>query len=522
MPDKPAIQARTEKGVASRGSDPAARPKRSGFSGDHGPAKTDLLELQRIADALQESELRYRRLFETAKDGILILDAETGEITDVNPYLEDMLGYTHNEMLGKVLWEIGQFKDIAESQIAFRKLQNKEYIRYDNLPLVTEAGQKRHVEFVSNVYLVAGKRVIQCNIRDITDRKHVADDLRKANDELLGVVAELQRRDQEMRLLNRMNDLLQTCTTQDEAYKVIALMAGELFAGHSGCLASLRPWDQYLETVARWGEDALPEALFSLEECWAMRRGQPYEVTDPQSSLLCRHFVHEPSTGYLCVPLTVHGETLGLLCIVGDTESAEHQAARHRLAVTVGEGIKLCLSNLRLRAKLREQAIHDPLTGLANRRYLEESLPRELHRASRARSMLSIAMLDIDHFKRFNDTLGHDAGDALLREVGRLLREKLRKSDIASRYGGEEFVLVLPESSFADTVQRVEVIRLAIRELQVRHGEQLLGTVTLSAGVAQARDGLTARELLRQADEALYAAKHAGRDRVVVYEPKAG
>ena len=521
MPDKPASQARADKGVVSRASDEAKR-KRSGFSGDSAPPNTDLTELKRIADALQESELRYRRLFETAKDGILILDAESGQITDVNPYLADMLGYTHNEMLGKALWEIGQFKDVAESQIAFRQLQNNEYIRYENLPLETEGGQKRHVEFVSNVYLVAGKRVIQCNVRDITDRKHVADDLRKANDELLGVVAELQTREHDMRLLNRMNDLLQTCTTQEEAYKVVALMAVELFPGQGGCLASLRPWDQFLETVARWGEDALPEALFSLEECWAMRRGQPYEVTDPQASLLCRHFVHEPSTGYLCVPLTVHGETLGLLCVVGDTESDERQAARHRLAVTVGEGIKLCLSNLRLRAKLREQAIHDPLTGLANRRYLEESLPRELHRASRAKSVLSIAMLDIDHFKRFNDTLGHDSGDALLREVGRLLREKLRKSDIASRYGGEEFVLVLPESSLADTLQRVEVIRLAVRELQVRHGDQLLGTVTLSGGVTQAREGMTARELLREADQALYAAKHAGRDRVALYEAKAG
>ncbi len=131
-------------------------------------------------------------------------------------------------------------------------------------------------------------------------------------------------------------------------------------------------------------------------------------------------------------------------------------------------------------------------------------------------------MLDIDHFKRFNDTLGHDSGDALLREVGRLLREKLRKSDIASRYGGEEFVLVLPESSLADTLQRVEVIRLAVRELQVRHGDQLLGTVTLSGGVTQAREGMTARELLREADQALYAAKHAGRDRVALYEAKAG
>jgi diguanylate cyclase (GGDEF)-like protein/PAS domain S-box-containing protein len=488
------------------------------LSAEPGAGKSDLADLQRMAEALRDSELRYRRLFETAKDGILILDADSGQISDVNPYLEDMLGYTHAEILGKALWEIGPFKDVAASQAAFRQLQSKEYIRYENLPLETKGEQKKQVEFVCNVYLVDNKRVIQCNIRDITDRKHAADDLRRANDELLGVVSELQRRDYEMKLLNRMNDLLQTCTTQDEAYKVIALLGRELFPAQSGCLASLRPWDQFLETVARWGDDALPEALFSLEDCWAMRRGQPYEVVDPRASLLCRHFVHEPSTGYLCVPLTVHGETLGLLSLIGGEE--EHQAGRQRLAVTVGEAIKLCLSNLRLRAKLREQAMIDPLTGLSNRRYLEESLPKELHRVSRSKSALSAAMLDLDHFKAFNDTFGHDSGDLLLREVGRVLREKLRKSDIAARYGGEEFVLVLPDSSPADTFQKVEEIRVMIRDLQIRHGDQLLSSMTVSAGVAQAHEGSTARDLLREADEAMYAAKHAGRDRVVLYEAK--
>jgi diguanylate cyclase (GGDEF)-like protein len=325
-----------------------------------------------------------------------------------------------------------------------------------------------------------------------------------------------------MKSFNRMNDLLQTCATEEEAYRVIALMAPELFAGQGGCLASLRASDQFLETVARWGGDALSETLFPVQDCWAMRRGQPYGVVDPRASLLCSHFVQEPTTGYLCVPLTVYGETLGLLCLVSGTGTEEHRASPQALAVAVGEAIKLCLSNLRLQAKLREQAIQDPLTGLANRRWLEESLPRELHRAWRAESMLSIAMLDLDHFKRFNDSFGHGPGDSLLREVGRVLRDKLRKSDIACRYGGEEFVLVLPDSSRADTLKRIEDIRRAVRELKIRSGDELLGAVTVSAGVAEAREGLTAPELLREADEALYAAKHAGRDRVVLYEVKQG
>ncbi|MGZ9148965.1 MAG: PAS domain-containing sensor histidine kinase [Candidatus Deferrimicrobiaceae bacterium] len=141
-------------------------------------------ERKRIEDALKASEVRYRRLFETAKDGILLLDADTGRITDANPFLQDLLGYSLTELLGKRLWEIGPFRDIAASRAAFRKLQRKEYIRYDNLPLETKRHRHRHVEFVSNVYRVNGTKVIQCNIRDITERNHAEEALAKAAEEL--------------------------------------------------------------------------------------------------------------------------------------------------------------------------------------------------------------------------------------------------------------------------------------------------------------------------------------------------
>ncbi|HEY2919929.1 MAG TPA: diguanylate cyclase [Candidatus Binatia bacterium] len=485
--------------------------------------KTDKgIRSKRTQEKLQTSEVRYRRLFETAKDGILLLDANTGRITDVNPFLEDMLGYSHSELIGKALWEIGPVKDIAASQDAMRRLQNNEYIRYENLPLETKAGQHVQVEFVSNVYLVNGWRVIQCNVRDITARKRAEDGMRTANDELMASVAELQRRDEEMKSLIRLNELLQSCTTQAEAYQVIALKASELFAGHAGCLAILHAQGRHLEAVARWGDEMTVESSFSLEDCWAIRRGQLHEVIDPQVDLLCHHFIHQPQMGYLCVPLMVQGEITGLLCLVGGAAGSDkHQVSQQQLAVTVGETIKLSLSNLKLREKLREEAIHDPLTGLCNRRYLEENLARELHRARRRNSPLCVAMLDLDQFKHLNDTFGHDAGDSLLRQLGQMLREKLRKSDISCRYGGDEFVLVLPDSSLADTQQRVEQIRVLVKELQIRHGGQLLGTMTVSAGVAQAGEhGSNACELLRAADEALYAAKQSGRDRVVAYQAK--
>lgn len=472
-------------------------------------------------DSVRASEVRYRRLFESAKDGILILDADTGTITDANPFLESLLGYSRAELVGRTLWEIGPFKDVAASRNAFRELQRNEYIRYDDLPLETKDHERRNVEFVSNVYLADGARVIQCNIRDVTSRKQAEEITRHDTEEMVVRLRELRRRDSDMQVLNRMTDLLQTCSAEEEVYKVVALMADELFPGLDGCLAILREGER-LEMVARWGAEPPVETVFALDDCWAMRRGQPHEVVDPHGSLLCRHFVRRPETGYLCVPLTVQGETLGVLSFVGlAPRTGPTSSSEKSLAVTVGEDIKLSLFNLRLRERLREQATRDPLTGLYNRRYLEESLARELHRTTREGLPLCIAMLDLDYLKRFNDTFGHEAGDRVLRELGRLLRDKLRKSDISCRYGGEEFVLVLPGSTLADARQRVEQIRELVKGLQVRHGDQILGRLTVSAGVAASPEhSSTAAKLLHAADEALYSAKQAGRDRVVSYQPK--
>ncbi|MDO9302252.1 MAG: PAS domain S-box protein, partial [Anaerolineales bacterium] len=265
---------------------------------------------------LKDSELRYRRLFEAAQDGILILDAETGMIEDVNPFLMKMLGYSREEFIKKKLWEVGAFKDIKTSQEAFEALQEKEYIRYEDLPLKAKDGRMVDVEFVSNVYLVDDEKVIQCNIRDITERKQAETLVQTTNDKLMALVEELQWRDSQMKLMNRMNSLLQSCVTQDEAYQVITLIAKDLFPGHNGSLAILDGINQQLEVVARWGTEMIIESTFLLGDCWGLRRGRLHEVLDPQAGLLCSHFTHPPQGGYFCLPLTVQGETLGVLSLV--------------------------------------------------------------------------------------------------------------------------------------------------------------------------------------------------------------
>lgn len=336
-------------------------------------------------------------------------------------------------------------------------------------------------------------------------------------------IRELERRARERELLAELGQFLGACQTTDEAYAVAARSASVLFRGDAGSLCEITTGRGGVLPIAAWGNPPPGQRVFATMECWALRRGRVHVVDDTSAGVLrCGHVAEPVGTGLLCVPLVAQGETVGLLHLqvrrrVRRKRRAALLADRERLAVVFGEQIALALANIRLRATLREQSSRDPLTGLFNRRYMEESLDRELRRATREEYSLGVIMADLDHLKAFNDAYGHAAGDMALQLVGTFLHGAVRGEDVACRFGGEEFVVILPKATLEDTRRRAEALRLGVASQRVEPRGPTLPAVTMSLGVAAFPDhGASAEALLQAADQALYRAKAAGRDRVAV------
>jgi diguanylate cyclase (GGDEF)-like protein len=327
-----------------------------------------------------------------------------------------------------------------------------------------------------------------------------------------------------MQRLSAYASLLQSCQRSDEALDITRISVSALLPGVSGTVylqdesvADAGDGAVALAAIS-WGEHRLPSGpKLETRSCWGLRRVQPFGFRDPADGPCCEHIVlpaaHDPKrAASLCLPLNAQGDALGMLYLSGPPEALEEA-----LATTAAEQLSMALANLKLKETLHNQSIRDALTGLFNRRFLEGSLARELARASRKQQTLAVLMLDVDHFKRFNDSHGHPGGDALLTAVGGVLRQLSRPEDIPCRYGGEEFTLILPDTDAPTAVARGERIREAIAALRVAHEGRPLSTVTASIGVAVFPDHHAEMEpLLQAADGALYRAKAEGRNRVVL------
>lgn len=346
-------------------------------------------------------------------------------------------------------------------------------------------------------------------------------ELHEAMQKLQSTVAAVEQRNRDITLLNEMGDLLQSCLTREEACECITRYVPQLFPELAGNLFILNPRKSLLlEAGASWGEMHSSEQVFTADKCWALRRGELHLVKS-DSDLQCQHIPPDRHVGYMCVPLSAQGEILGLL-YVQTPENSTGECLRgldQDLAITVAKQVSLALANLNLRESLHNQAIIDPLTNLFNRRYMEETCERELSRAKRRQTPIGVIMVDLDHFKHINDNFGHDAGDLLLVRLASLLKLHIRHEDIPCRYGGEEFLLIMPDINLETANQRAEELRELISQMEVHHLGLSLGKVTASMGVASyPNHGEELEEIIHAADAAMYRAKQQGRNRVVVAE----
>lgn len=354
---------------------------------------------------------------------------------------------------------------------------------------------------------------------DITDRRNHEDQLRLSQ-------LELTQHNREMQLINELNSYLQVCKSLEETHSIVAHYARKIFAANTGTLYLFDESHAAVKAVARWGEvECFSSTWIAPDDCWALRQGKVHVVDRSADAIVCNHIVEGCEQGYVCAPAIAQGEMIGVLSVtLGPGDDADRAGmlrrsveSRAHLISMAADNLAMALVSLKLREALRNRSVRDPLTSMFNRRYLDETLVRELSNSSRTEKPLGAIMIDIDHFKTYNDTHGHDAGDFVLVEIAELVRAKLRSGDVPCRYGGEELMLIMPGAAKEITTERAELLRKAIESHEFVYKGKSLAGVTVSMGVAEfPSDGDTAAALFKAADAALYQAKESGRNKVVV------
>lgn len=356
-------------------------------------------------------------------------------------------------------------------------------------------------------------------IRDVVRRARFEDQISEANERLRLTVQRLEEQAWASRLLIAARDEVSLCLDVQQAEEVTVRYLEQLLPGTGGNLSIVNNSRQALESVATWGGvDRVTFDGFQPESCCSVRSGRLRWRRPERSEVHCTHFAGRPPERYVCMPLTAHGETLGVITVeCPGIEVATQAELRESTLSSLGEMAAMAIAGLKMRHKLESQSIRDGLTGLFNRTFMEVALEREMSRASRQGKQVAVMMVDIDHFKQFNDSFGHEAGDVVLREVAESMRLGVRGEDIVCRYGGEEFIVIMPEITTGAAMERAELLRRIVSDLALRYHGQPLRQVTISVGLAMFPENSNdADELLRSADHAMYAAKHRGRNRVVM------
>ena len=510
-------------------------------------ALLDRNHMERALDSAErEGEVRFQALAEAIPQIVWIADAQ-GNTTYINRQWYEMTGTPQGGGIGEG-WVKSVHPDDRDPlykkwrasvasgetfEIEYRLLDaTKGYCWYLDRAVPLRDGGGRILQWFGTCTDIEGQKkyqqTLEHQIKERTEELAAANERlhqemwekdlarRTLDEQNEKIMQELHERSQRATLLAKMGSIMQSCATKEEVLNAAMGFAPQIFPARRGAMALLNSARSLLEVIGQWNECQLALSVFEPDACWALRTGQPHLVVAGDTTAPCRHAAGVKGT-YLCVPILTQGEPFGLLHFQATAEGPELNAAELSFKTTFAAQVGLSIANIRLRDALRALSIKDPLTGLYNRRYLEETLDREIRRAIRSQQTLGILMLDLDHFKKFNDTYGHDAGDAVLRETASFLVRSVRAEDVVCRQGGEEFVVMLPTADLHAAEVRAQRIVSMLRDMVVLHQGRSLGMITASVGVAAMPDhGSSSSELLQAADAALYRAKHEGRDRVVV------
>ncbi len=321
----------------------------------------------------------------------------------------------------------------------------------------------------------------------------------------------------EVKLLSELGEWLQSSRSLEELFDMVGMFMRHLLPDCAGSVYVYSNSRDVLDGACSWNGEEHQDHIRP-ESCWSLRRGRTYAYGQSEISFACEHVEPHDGGPYLCLPILAHGETVGLMSIrpTGDVAASDFWQSR-KLAQMAAEQISLAIANAKMRDQLHDQSIRDPLTGLFNRRHFIEALRNQIESSIRSGAAFSLLSVDVDHFKKFNDNHGHDAGDMVLRAVGTVLEKSCDRDELPCRIGGEEFMVLLPSCDEGSAAERAENLRSAIEAISVRYGDKSLPRITISVGIAcYPEHGAMPQDLMKSADDALYEAKAKGRNQVCI------
>ena len=467
--------------------------------------------------SLQRSQ-QIQRLFLDQGPFAAYIKDEQSRMLYYNQELQSRFSVDPQEWLGKTdseyLPDPEEGRRVMENdQVVLKTLRPLKLIEEVKIPGNDQPCYWLSFKFAFSDYPTGACRIGGISI-DITESIEAQRSLTDLNRQLEEKTLELEAKKRELIYLSDMADMLYSCEFEDEVYQVVALTCSKLFPNMSGCINIIANSKNYVQINSTWGSERSSKEVFSLSDCWALRRGKLNLFSPCNAGLMCSHLIPPVSGAHLCVPLFGQGEVIGILHINALEEiSREDQQITEIIARTLG----IALNNLSIKQRLTYDSLRDGMTQLFNQSYMQNITEQRLAEAERSGQPLSVIFLDIDNFKSYNSHYGHMTANIVLQELAKLLLKSIRSFDIACRWGGEEFVIVMPNMTLETLRKRVEQLRVDVEQMQLKDGDQILKSITASFGIAVSEPGITVKDLLNRANQAMLEAKRTGKNRVMEY-----